>query len=579
MLYNRWKDIDWAQARNKIFKWQQEIYSASMANDVKRVRKYQHWIIESREAKLMAVRRVTQDNQGKGTAGVDGVKTLSPEQRLKLALTLKIKGYKASPLRRVCIPKPVKTEKRPLGIPTIKDRCLQALFKLALEPEWEAKFEPNSYGFRPGRNCHDAIAAVRSYIQKRSKYVLDADIAKCFDRINHEYLLDKIGMSGKYRRQIMVWLKSGVLDNSVFSNTELGTPQGGVISPLLANIALHGMEDYLKKCVRDIPVLGRTGILVKPSRREATLGVVRYADDFVIIHPDLSTVLMLREKVKEFLTPIGLELSEAKTRITHTLSIDQNTIEECPGLEGAPGFNFLGFYVRQHSTRHNTALGSDGKKLGFNTIIVPSKEERKFHQERLHKLILKDGRNLSQDALIKKLNRVIRGWSNYFGKSDASTCGVLGQMDYLLYLKLRRWSKRIKGTAGKGKSCFRRVGNNNWTFATKESVMVSHAKYSLPLSEYVKVRSNASPYDQDQIYWAKRLSTNNTYNTRTTILLKSQKGKCKWCNTHFHHDEILEVDHIIPISLGGKDEYKNLQLLHRHCHDTKTSQDGSNKSS
>lgn len=572
MLYIRWNDIPWTSVNKNVFKWQQEIFSASKANDIKKVRSWQHRILGSTEAKLLAVRRVTQDNQGKATAGVDGVKILSPESRLELVKSLKI-GKTASPLRRVWIPKPGKDEKRPLGIPTIKDRCLQALFKLALEPEWEAKFEPNSYGFRPGRNCHDAISAVRGYILKRPKYVLDADIAKCFDRINHEYLLNKIGMKGKYRKQLKAWLKSGVLDSSVFSKTELGTPQGGVISPLLANIALHGMENFLKECVRDIPAYGRTGILLKPNRREQTLGIVRYADDFVIIHPDLDVVLLLRDKVREFLKPIGLELSEAKTRVTHTLTMDSEAAALCPGVDDKPGFNFLGFFIRQHETRHNSAKGTDGTVLGFNTVIIPSKEKRKAHQAKLHKLILQDGKALSQEALIKKLNPVIRGWANYFGKSDANTQGLLVRMDYLMYLKLRRWAKRIRGTTGKGNFCFRRVGNNNWTFATSDATLVAHIDYSNPLSEYQKVKGEASPFDADQIYWAKRLTTNNTYNTRVTKLLKSQKGKCKWCNEQFLFDDVLEVDHIIPRTKGGKDTYQNLQLLHRHCHDTKTSID------
>lgn len=524
------------------------------------------------EAKLLAVRKVTQDNQGKATAGVDGVKTVLPPNRLELAKSLKISG-KASPLRRVWIPKPGKAEKRPLGIPTIEDRCMQALFKMALEPEWEAKFEPNSYGFRPGRNCHDAISAVRGYIVKRSKYVLDADIAKCFDRIDHEYLLNKIGMKGKYRLQLKKWLKCGVLDSSVFSKTELGTPQGGVISPLLANIALHGMENFLKECVKDIPVYSRTGALIKPSRREATLGVVRYADDFVVIHPDLNVVLLLRDKVKEFLKPIGLEISEAKTRVTHTLSIDSATAEQCPGLNGEPGLNFLGFYIRQHKTRHNSALGTDKEVLGFNTVIIPSKEKRNAHQEKLHKLILQDGKAMSQSALIKRLNPVIRGWANYFGKSDAVTQGLLGVMDYLMYLKLRRWAKRIKGSAVKGNSCFRKIGNNKWKFATQDAVLVAHGDYSNPLSQYTKVKGEASPFEADQIYWAKRLTKNPTFSTRVTILLKKQGGKCKWCNQNFVYDDVLEVDHILPRSQGGKDEYKNLQLLHRHCHDLKTTED------
>ncbi len=569
-LYIRWRDVDWASVRSTIFKWQRDIYSASKTGDVKTVRKYQHRILGSMSAKLLAVRRVTQDNKGKNTAGIDKVKSIPPNERLNLAISLRIPGG-SSPLRRVWIPKPGKPEKRPLGIPTIKDRCLQALFKLALEPEWEAKFEENSYGFRPGRNCHDAIAAIRSFIQKRPKYVLDADIAKCFDRINHVYLLDKIGMKGKYRKQLRNWLKSGVLDENVFSETELGTPQGGVISPLLANIALHGMEEFCKDLIKDIPVLGSTGKLIKPSRRGDTLGFVRYADDFVIIHPDLEIIKLVYEKLPEFLGRMGLELSSTKTRIAHTLMTSD--IKKEDHLEGKIGFNFLGFYIRQHKTIHLSAHGPNGEKLKFRTLIIPSKEKLKAHQEALHKLILKDGKGLSQDVLIKKLNPVIRGWANYFGKSDANMMGQLGQMDYLLYLKLRQWSKRIYKTSGKGKKTFRKIGNTKWTFATDTAVLVKHIDYSQPLSEYVKVQGDSSPYNENQTYWTMRLSTNSIYSTRATNLLKKQKGYCKWCNVPFAFDDVFEVDHIIPTAKGGKDEYTNLQLLHRHCHDLKTSLD------
>ena len=580
MLYTRWKDLDWASTKSKVFEWQRAIYSASKDGDIKTVRKYQHRIIGSLDAKLLAVRRVTQDNKGKNTAGIDKVKSIPPEKRLTLAKSLVVPGI-GSPLRRVWFQKPGKPEKRPLGIPTMKDRCLQALFKLALEPEWEAKFEENSYGFRPGRNCHDAIAAIRSFIQKRPKYVLDADIAKCFDRINHKYLLDKIGMTGKYRKQLKSWLECGVLDENVFSNTELGTPQGGVISPLLANIALHGMEEFCKNAIKDIPVLGSTGKPIKPSRRGNTLGFVRYADDFVIMHPDLEIITLLHNKLPEFLGQIGLELSPTKTRITHTLlfpfgeanEINETTKQVYPGLNDSPGFYFLGFFIRQHKTVHLSAHGPSKELLGFRTLIIPSKEKQTAHQEKLHKLVLQDGKSMSQDALIKKINPVIRGWANYFGKSDANMMGLLGQMDYLLYLKLRQWAKRVYKTSGKGKSAFRRIGTNKWTFATDKAVLIKHIDYSQPLSGYAKVKGESSPSDHDQIYWAKRLTTNNTFNTRTTSLLKTQKGNCNWCKTQFTFDDILEVDHIIPRAKGGKDEYKNLQLLHRHCHDIKTSLD------
>lgn len=572
MLYTRWKDVDWVSTKSKVFEWQQEIYSASKLGDTKTVRKYQHRIMGSLDAKLLAVRRVTQDNKGKNTAGIDKVKSVLPDQRLALTRSLAIPS-KASPLRRVWIPKPGKPEKRPLGIPTIKDRCLQALFKLALEPEWEAKFEENSYGFRPGRNCHDAIAAVRAFVQKRPKYVLDADIAKCFDRINHEKLLDKIGMAGKYRKQLKYWLKSGVLDQDVFATTDLGTPQGGVISPLLANIALHGMEKFCKDLIKDIPVYGSTGVLVKPARRAETLGFVRYADDFVIMHPELEVISLLKDKLPEFLGSIGLELSPSKTRVTHTLEIKPETIDICPGLEGKPGFNFLGFYIRSHKTRHLTALGPSGVKLGFRTLIIPSKDKRDSHQAKLHNIVLKEGKGMSQDVLIKKLNPVIRGWANYFGISDANTMGLLGKMDYLLYLKIRQWAKRIYKTTGKARAAFRRVGNYKWTFATNTANLIKHIDYSLPLSEYVKVRGDYSPYDGHLAYWAKRLTKNNTYNTRIQILLKKQRGSCNWCKTQFTYEDILEVDHVIPKAKGGSNDFYNLQLLHRHCHDVKTSLD------
>src|ERR1041384_6410197 len=186
----------------------------------------QRLLMSSRSAKLLAVRKVTQDNQGKKTAGVDGVKALRPAQRLKLAHTLRI-GHKARPVRRVWIPKPATDEQRPLGIPTIHDRALQTLAKLALEPEGEARFEPNSNGFHPGRSCPDAIEAIFNAIAHLEKYVLDADIAKCFDRINHDALLDKLNTSPKLRRQIKAWLKAGVLDNGELFPTERGTMQGG----------------------------------------------------------------------------------------------------------------------------------------------------------------------------------------------------------------------------------------------------------------------------------------------------------------------------------------------------------------
>jgi RNA-directed DNA polymerase len=207
-----WKHINWRKLEKRVYKLQKRIYRASQRGDVKIVRRLQKTLMKSWSAKCLAVRRVTQDNTGKKTAGVDGLKSLTQKQRLRLAKEIKL-GSKVKPTRRVWIPKPGRDEKRPLGIPTMYDRALQALVKLALEPEWEARFEPNSYGFRPGRSCHDAVGAIFNAIRFKQKYVLDADIAKCFDQIDHKALLNKLNTFPTIRRQIRAWLKAGVMDN------------------------------------------------------------------------------------------------------------------------------------------------------------------------------------------------------------------------------------------------------------------------------------------------------------------------------------------------------------------------------
>ena len=279
-----WKDVNWRKAEFAIFKLQKRIYRASQRGEVQTVRRLQKTLAQSWSAKLIAVRRVTQENKGRATAGVDGIKSLTPPRRLALAKNLKLDG-KSSPTRRVWIPKPGKQEKRGLGIPTIEERAKQTLLKMALEPEWEARFESESYGFRPGRSCHDAIEAIRTCIAQKPKYVLDADICQCFDKINHSKLLEKLNTFPIFERQIKAWLKAGVIDFSRWSErkglqkTLEGVPQGGSISPLLTNIALHGMQQRIEKCfpndqanrIRNSKRL--FGKEVKAPR------LIRYADD------------------------------------------------------------------------------------------------------------------------------------------------------------------------------------------------------------------------------------------------------------------------------------------------------------
>ena len=237
----KWQDLPWKKYERAVFKLQKRIYQASQKGDTQAVHKLQRLLLNSWSAKCLAVRRVTQANRGKNTAGIDGVKSLDPNQRLQLVKTLTL-SQTAKPVRRVWIPKPGKVEKRPLGIPTLRNRAEQALAKLALEPEWEARFEPNSYGFRPGRSAHDAIEAIFKSICHQSKFVLDADIRKCFDRINHQALLSKLQTFATLRRAVRAWLKAGVMEGQQLFPTTEGSPQGGLCK------ALHN-PPYAKKAI------------------------------------------------------------------------------------------------------------------------------------------------------------------------------------------------------------------------------------------------------------------------------------------------------------------------------------------
>jgi RNA-directed DNA polymerase len=507
---------------------------------------------------------------------VDGVKSLSPAARFELARQLKLTG-KSRPTRRVWIPKPGRDEKRPLGIPTMYDRALQAVVKTALEPEWEAVFEPNSYGFRPGRSCHDAIKQVKDCIKHKAKYVLDADIAKCFDRINHEALLQKLNIKGKVRQQIKAWLESGVIDQGAFTATSEGTPQGGVISPLLANIALHGLENTLKEYAKTINWKKKNGCQHSWQNKTKALSCIRYADDFVVIHESKSVVQRCREIISDWLSGIGLQLKPEKTRLTHTLHAELSE-------DGKAGFDFLGHHIQQHPAgKYQSPKDSVGRILGYRTLITPTKEASKVHQKQVGRLIKKH-RSSPQWVLIKDLNPVIRGWASYYVNSDIKTVGESSKQDYLTYLKLRKWAKYRCGNIKDGhKKYWTTIGGNNWVFATREGEanplrLLTHREIACSSNNYVKVKGDKSPFDGDTIYWSTRLGTHPEMPNQKAKLLKQQKGKCPWCELRFQEWDVTEIDHKIPRALGGKDEWKNLQLLHRHCHDEKTALDGSLKS-
>ncbi len=575
MKIEGWKDIDWARVERYVFKLQTRIYAASRQGDKGQVRKLQRTLMRSWSNRVLAVRRVTQDNQGKNTAGVDGIKSLSPEKRCELVSQLELTG-KSKPTRRVWIPKPGKAEKRPLGIPTMYDRALQGVVKNALEPEWEAKFEPNSYGFRLGRSCHDAIWQIKNCIKSKAKYVLDADIAQCFDRINHNELLKRLGLLGMVKKQIAAWLKSGVIDQGVFTAISEGTPQGGVISPLLANIALHGLELFILKEFPRMSLTGKETWFHRKGEEFAPPSIIRYADDFVVLHEDKSVVQRCREIISEWLRGIGLELKPEKTRLTHTLipELSEN---------GKAGFDFLGHHIQQFLVgKYQSPKKTTGKALGYKTLITPTKKASKVHQEKIKSIVLKH-RSSPQAALISELNPIIRGWANYYSNSDIKTVGESSRQDFLTYLKLRRWAKRrCKSTKAGHQKYWHSQGGRNWVFSTgtdANSVRLKlHSEVTCSSTSYVKVKGDKSPYDGDLVYWSTRMGHHPEMPNREALLLKKQKRKCTHCGLIFREDDLLEVDHKIPTSSGGKDEWNNLQLLHRHCHDVKTASDGSTKS-
>lgn len=299
-----WDKLNWKAIELFVRKIQRKIYKAVKEERKSEARRWQRVLLRSTASKYLAVRRVTQDSRGKRTAGVDGVKQLTPIQRMELARKLQL-DRAADRIRRIHIPKPGKREKRPLGIPTIRDRAKQALALLVLEPYYEALFDPNSYGFRPGRSCHDALQAIFLSSSHKAKYVLDADIAKCFDSIDHQALLDKLGLADfpEMERQVQAWLKAGIMDGDVFFEPERGTPQGGVLSPLLANWALNGMEMAVLQFIKtlDLPKVPKP-----KGSRESKASVIRYADDFGVLHPQREAVEACQTFLSNWLAKLGL---------------------------------------------------------------------------------------------------------------------------------------------------------------------------------------------------------------------------------------------------------------------------------
>jgi len=572
-----WNSIRWAEVRSRVLRMQLRIFKAKRSGLNKTVAGLQIRLINSLDARLLSVLQVTTYNRGRKTAGVDGIVVMKPEVKLAMALGLSLDG-KAHPIRRVWIPKPGKLEKRPLGIPTIMDRAKQQLALLALEPEWEAGFEPNSYGFRKGRSCHDAIEAIFLNISKgRPKYVFDADIRQCFDRINHDALLNKLNTFPQMERQVRAWLKAGIMegfsklpkdDTSVPENV-MGTPQGGVISPLLANVALHGLETNLKEfCARRVSTNVYKPKSNNAAGRAKACGVIRYADDFVIIHENKQVMELCIAETKRWLAEIGLEISEEKSRL----------------IDDREGFKFLGFRITLvRRGRH--------PKHPYKVKIIPAKENCLRFLDKI-RLVIRKAKAWSSYNLIKILRPILLGWANYYSFCECKK--VFVKLDHAIFGMLRAWVFRRDHQRGRlkvkekyfpmgGTYLFRgKTYKDNWILCGQTKMNKGKVvKIFLPRlfwvksSKFVKISGDKSPYDGDYLYWEKRLAKYSGLSNVILKLLKKQDFKCNICKARFMLGERMEIDHIIPKSRGGSDGYDNLQVLHKVCHVAKTRDDSS----
>lgn len=455
-----WNSIDWKTAEIKVRLLQARIVKAKKAGKHRKVKSLQ-WILEhSFYAKLLAVKRVT-GNKGKNTPGVDGITWSKSSQKLKAASSLTRKGYKANPLRRVYIPKS-NGKMRPLGIPTMTDRAMQALYLLALNPVAETTADTNSYGFRPARCCADAIEQCFNVFNgKRSaQWILEADIKGCFDNISHQWVLNNIPTNRKILKQ---WLKAGVIKDGFFANTDAGTPQGGIISPVLANLTLDGLEDHIDQACG----IKRTNGRKNTTGNRLKVNFVRYADDFIVSAADKATLQeVVLPAVVDFLVKRGLQIQPEKTKITH--------INE--------GFDFLGQNVRKYN----------GKLL-----IKPSRKSIKNFKCKVFEIIKKSG-SLPADKLIYQLNPIIRGWANYHRFVVSKK--VFSLIDNDIYLALWLWAKRRHSNKNlhwiKNKY-FKSIGNRNWVFATKDGkkVVELFKMESIPIKRFIKVRNGANPFD------------------------------------------------------------------------------------
>nr|AJA41226.1 putative maturase [Porphyridium purpureum]AJA41228.1 putative maturase [Porphyridium purpureum]AJA41231.1 putative maturase [Porphyridium purpureum]AJA41233.1 putative maturase [Porphyridium purpureum]AJA41235.1 putative maturase [Porphyridium purpureum] len=512
-----WKALPWKQFQKQVFRLQHRIYKAQQIGNYKLVHKLQRLLFSSRATRFLAIRQVTQLNTGKVTAGVDGKAKLNEKERFEMFNSLKdLNNYKHSPLRRVFIPK-LNGEKRPLGIPTIKDRTIQCIVKYLLEPVYEAYASKGSWGFRPGRSTWDVQSNIQNNLGRRDrnykKRILELDIEKCFDRINHDKLLSLIHLPIQMQKIIKSALKAGVLNEKI--STQEGTPQGGIISPLLCNIVLHGIEDLWNQPERQWDNKYKKYWYKKSVMRQRGL---RYADDMIFFLEDHEDANELRKKIDSFLAERGLNVKEAKTHLVKSIE----------------GFDFLGW---RFEVKANNAL-----------TCWPSRENRRQMISNV-RAIMKDARFTLEERL-NKVKIIYRGWMKYHQYCDLKKINLwsINDWTYNYVKKLNsKLNRKDRATAKiKRIDAIKDIFNgHNWS-----------------LFNYTATKSAKSPFDNDWLYWSKR--KHKQYWGPFAKVLTLQKFKCNACNLKFAVDDHVELHHIDGNHKNNK--YKNLEALHRSCH-------------
>jgi RNA-directed DNA polymerase len=528
---------------------------AHRAKNARTIKDLQRSIVTSFAARALAVRRVT-TNKGGNTPGVDGMKWDSPHKKMNAIkelhyLTQNPGEYKAKPVKRVFIPKPGKAEKRPLGIPTLTDRAMQAVYLYSIDPLVEETSDVNSYGFRPYRGTREAAAKIRDTLGKdySPNWLLDADIEKCFDKINHKWLLEHVPIVD--REVLDTWLRSGVETMTGTEPTGLGVPQGGVISPTLSNIALNGLERCAQEC---------TAHMV-PRRERTKVYLIRYADDFVVSGASREILDAARSGIEAFLEPRGLRLHPDKTRV---LEINK----------GEP-FTFLGFEFSKKPLNLKLNMPSRTNRTQKRLVVRPSKENVSKLKTSV-KVILSSGRPIS--GVIKELNPILRGWSNYFrvGRQSPKVFKTMGNW---IWRRMLRWAQRKHSTRNVDWIKDRYISKSKWR-TNHWCDKGQPTRYLLDISTVTHMFIPTFPKDLNPYVKGDKkklearnqtISSNKEKNSIRKNLIKRDGGLCPVCETSIiETSEPIELHHLIGISEGGTWKLENLVLLHEACHKSVT---------